>query len=137
MSELLMDPSFRWGDGHASFGSPRSPCPNAATIRTMPDLPIACTLDASTLSERSDVLLPGLAGRAGDVCWRDNGVRLTFRSDVELLEEITRVIAAEHRCCQFLRFELVVEPGDGPVTLDVTGPVGTVEFLESLLKAES
>lgn len=87
------------------------------------------------LDQRGDALLPGLARRARAVCWLGNGVRLNFGPDA-LLEEITRVMAAEHHCCQFLRFELVVEPGDGPVTLDVTGPEGTVEFLEGLLSAE-
>ena len=34
---------------------------------------------------------------------------------------------------RFLRFALTIEPGDGPVTLAVTGPEGTPEFLEALL----
>jgi hypothetical protein len=50
---------------------------------------------------------------------------------------VANVIAAEHQCCRFLRFGLMVEPGDGVVTLDVMGPDGTVEFLKQLLRAES
>lgn len=99
------------------------------------NFPIACTLDAATLAERGDALLPGLARRASDVCWHATGVRLTFGFDPLLLAEVASVMAAEHRCCRFLRFGLTVEPGDGVVTLDVTGPDGTALFLKALLES--
>ncbi len=38
-------------------------------------------------------------------------------------------IAAERRCCRFLQFVLTMEPDEGPVWLEVTGPPGTAEFL--------
>jgi hypothetical protein len=38
-------------------------------------------------------------------------------------------------CCRFLRFTLTVEPDRGPIALELTGPRGTREFLESLLDA--
>jgi hypothetical protein len=101
----------------------------------MPDLPIACTLQPAALAQRGDALLPGLARYATDVCWRTNGVRLTFGFDAQMLGRIADVIAAEHHCCRFLRFDVAVEPGDGPITLDVTGPDGTADFLERLLSA--
>ena len=34
---------------------------------------------------------------------------------------------------QVLRFTLIVEPDLAPVTLELTGPDGTQEFLEALL----
>jgi hypothetical protein len=101
----------------------------------MPDFPIACTLDAAKLAGRRDALLPGLARYATGVCWRTNGVRLTFEFDAQTLGRIADVIAAEHHCCLFLRFQLTIEPGEEPVTLDISGPGGTMEFLESLLSA--
>jgi acetamidase/formamidase len=48
---------------------------------------------------------------------------------------ITRTIDAERRCCRFLRFQLTVEPADGPVLLDLTGPPGTREFVAALFSA--
>ena len=43
------------------------------------------------------------------------------------------VIDAERRCCRFLRFVLIVEPDDGPLWLELTGPEGTEDFLSALL----
>jgi hypothetical protein len=43
-----------------------------------------------------------------------------------LLEEF---IQLESECCRFLRFQLTVEPGGGPVWLELIGPPGTREFL--------
>jgi len=42
------------------------------------------------------------------------------------------MIDAEPRCCPFLRFQVVSEADNGPLWLEVTGPVGTREFLERL-----
>jgi hypothetical protein len=128
--------TIRDSDGHAVTRKTHA-SPERCYYSAMSELPIACTLDAATLTERSGALLPGLAGRATEVCWLPDGVRLILGFHERLLAEAAAVIAAEHQCCRFLRFGLTVNPGDGAVTLDVTGPEGTVELLEHLLKAES
>jgi hypothetical protein len=50
-----------------------------------------------------------------------------------LLRQVADVIDAERRCCRFLRFQLILEPDAGAFTLEVTGPTGTVAFLEQLI----
>jgi hypothetical protein len=100
-------------------------------------LPIMCTLTSAELAAMRDGLLPGLVARA---CAReliDGGFRFEFAPQPDLLKEAAAVIDAEHRCCRFLRFLLLVEPGEGPVWLEVTGPEGTSEFLAGLLAAAS
>lgn len=47
---------------------------------------------------------------------------------------IARAVEAERHCCRFLRFTITVEPDDGPLTLDLTGPQGTREFVVALLE---
>lgn len=96
-------------------------------------LPIACSLTPTELAKRRDGLLPGLLARAiarEDVA---SGFRWTFEFDPTLLRSVVDVVEAEHRCCRFLRFSVGIEPGNGPLTLEVTGPEGTREFLETLV----
>jgi hypothetical protein len=100
---------------------------------SVPDLPVACTLTPADLATRRGALLPGLAARASASTPIDGGRAWRFDFAAGLLAEIAAVVEAEHRCCPFLRFALTVEPGNGPVSLAVVGPAGTVEFLESLL----
>jgi hypothetical protein len=64
---------------------------------------------------------------------RKRGMRLRMASEV--LAAILRVIDAERQCCQFLRFQLTVEAGRGPVVLDLTGPPGTQEFLGAMIQS--
>ena len=97
------------------------------------DLPIACTLTSAEMTAMRDGLLPGLLARAGEKEPVPGGFRWRFAGDAGLVKDAAAVIEAEHRCCRFLRFQLVVEPGDGPVWLEVTGPEGTPEFLSGLL----
>ena len=33
-----------------------------------------------------------------------------------------RACHLEHDCCRFLAFKIIVEPGDSPIQLEVTGP---------------
>jgi len=53
-----------------------------------------------------------------------------------VLGAITAMINAERKCCRFLRFQVIVEPSDGPIVLELTGPEGTQEFLEAMLSLE-
>lgn len=73
--------------------------------------------------------------RAEGITAVENGVRLQFSYKRGILEEVARVLEQEHRCCRFLRFQLTIEPGEGPVFLEVTGPSGTRELLEGLAVA--
>ena len=40
--------------------------------------------------------------------------------------------ALECQCCPFLRFSIRLEPGEGPIWLELSGPEGTKDFLNSI-----
>jgi hypothetical protein len=98
----------------------------------MSDLPVVCTLGPETLKIRRENLLADLLKRVESHEPLGDGYRLRFAASGEALTLITRTIDAERRCCRFLRFRLTVEPADGPVVLDLTGPPGTQEFVAAL-----
>ena len=102
----------------------------------MPDLPIVCTLQPGELSAKAMEMLPGIAALAVRRLKIENGYRLEFAADKPSLNEIVMMIEAERRCCRFLRFQLTAEPDQGPVSLELTGPPGTQEFLADLVNAE-
>jgi hypothetical protein len=57
---------------------------------------------------------------------------IAFLSDVVWIAELADLITSEHLCCPFLRFSLNVEPCVGPIWLELSGPDGTKDFLNSL-----
>ena len=93
--------------------------------------PVMCTLTPDALRARQEGLLADLLGRAEGKDFTDEGLRLRFAADSETLSAIARAVDAERRCCRFLRFTVVVEPEGGPMSLELTGPPGTREFLSS------
>jgi hypothetical protein len=95
--------------------------------------PVTCTLLPDQLNARRAELLPGLAARVKSCARIGDGYRLEFAATDELLHAIASVIAAERRCCRFLRFQVTVEPDDGPIRLDVTGPAGITQLLDHVL----
>jgi hypothetical protein len=99
----------------------------------MSDLPIVCTLQPGELSARAMEKLPGIAALAVRRQQIENGYRLEFAADKPSLTEIVTMIEAERRCCRFLRFRLTAEADHGPVSLEITGPRGTQEFLGDLV----
>ena len=99
----------------------------------MSDLPVVCTLGPETLRIRRENLLADLLQRVESHHPLPDGYRLRFAASNEVLTVIARTIDAERQCCQFLRFQLTVEPAGGPVLLDLTGPPGTREFVAALL----
>jgi hypothetical protein len=99
------------------------------------DLPVACTLSPEALATRRQGLLADLMRDCRSREALADGLRLSFPASDDVLARITETIAAERRCCQFLRFQVTVEPAGGDVTLELTGPKGTNEFLAALLDA--
>ena len=99
----------------------------------MSDLPIVCTLGTAALKARREDLLGGLVRRAEERMELVNGCRVRFMPAKDILATIATIIEVERQCCQFLTFRLTVEPDDGPIWLEFTGPPGTREFLAGML----
>ena len=99
----------------------------------MPDLPVVCTLGPQALATRREGLLADLVGSAITHEELDSGHRLTFAATDDVLAIILNTVTSERHCCQFLRFQVTVEPGDGPISLELTGPRGTKEFVSALI----
>jgi hypothetical protein len=94
---------------------------------------VACALDPEELKTRQGSLLPGLAAHVRAVRETSGGYEFEFAASREILAQLVDVIDAERQCCRFLKFELIVEPAEGPLRLRLGGPPGTREFLASLL----
>jgi hypothetical protein len=98
-----------------------------------PDVPVACSLLAPELRRRRSEILEPLRAAALEVHERESGLALRFAPSSETIQRLAEVIDLERQCCAFLRFEMCVEPGGGPVWLTLSGPPGSVEFLASEL----
>ena len=99
------------------------------------ELPIACSLDGRELAQRQAELRRGVLAEAEAVTRLPAGYRWQFRNSDALLSRLGEVIDAERRCCRFLRFAISADPGLGAVTLEITGPPGTADFLESWVES--
>jgi hypothetical protein len=100
----------------------------------MSELPIACALTPAEITARRMALLPGLLSRAEERTTLPDGFRWRFVASGELLAAAAETINTERQCCRFLRFVFTVEPDGGPMWLEIRGPQGTLEFLESLIR---
>jgi hypothetical protein len=99
----------------------------------MQELPIACTLTPAEIEAQRTTLLPGLIAQATERVPLPDGFRWRFETSDAVLAAVVATINAERQCCRFLRFVLTVEPDGGALWLDITGPPGTIAFLEALL----
>lgn len=59
----------------------------------------------------------------------ENGYAFLLPNESKVIAKITEFISNERLCCPFLTFTLKVDSNDQPVTLALTGPTGTQEFL--------
>lgn len=98
----------------------------------MDRLPVACSLLDSELQERRRNVLAKARSVVAEVKELEAGFAYRFPSDGKWIRELADLVAFEHQCCPFLKFRLTVEPGDGPIWLELTGPQGTKEFLAEI-----
>ena len=58
-----------------------------------------------------------------------NGFEFIFPNGTASITKLAEFISNERLCCPFLEFTLRIMPNDEPISLTLTGPEGTREFL--------
>lgn len=97
------------------------------------NLPVMCSLSDVEKREREATLLARF--KSGVVAVDELGDGYSFRlsGGPEWLALIAQLMIAERECCPFLTFQLTAEPQMGAITVRITGPDGTKEFLKNAL----
>ena len=97
----------------------------------MNSLPIACNLTNAELQDRRRTVLAKLRVAVVEVKELGDGYSYSFTSEGNSFKELTDMIDLERQCCPFLQFRVTVAAGGGPISLEITGPAGTKDFLLS------
>lgn len=95
------------------------------------DVPVACTLPADRMMERTNEWRRIIAAthpttRSGI----DGGVRLEFPSGTDI-SEIARLAVAEQDCCRFFSFTITIDARG--IGLEVTGPDNALDAVHALV----
>jgi len=100
----------------------------------MTDVPIACTLTPDGLTARVELIdalaADGLLERTPTAA----GLRVRLRDTPEIEQRTRALVAAESRCCAFLRFELRRQDGD--LVLDISGSEDARSVVEMFFAPE-
>lgn len=99
---------------------------------TFVELGIACNLTDPEFQRRRADLLNTFQGALLETRELDDGYAYRFPSEGNRIAELAQLIAFERQCCPFLQFNMRLEPANGPIWLELTGPEGTKAFLRSL-----
>jgi len=86
------------------------------------DLPVICTLSGAELQRRRREILDSFQTARIKTRELPNGYAYEFPFDSEMTVKLAHLVCLEHECCRFLAFRISLEPGDGPLTLEITGP---------------
>jgi hypothetical protein len=94
--------------------------------------PIACTLTAAEMPARL-VEMAAIARDLVSADARETHAVLRFHQAPATRERIAAFVAAESRCCAFLRMELREDPD--ALTLTIDGPTGSAPVVGELVAA--
>ena len=96
------------------------------------ETPLACNMGVFTPTQREAHTLNTreLIQAVRNVHEVESGYEFTFPNESEFISRIAEFVANERLCCPFLRFTLIVGTSE-PVSLSLTGPLGTQGFLRA------
>src|ERR1700737_4113505 len=86
------------------------------------ELPIACTLTEAEMRGRRNTILVFFRRAVLNVTPLPLGYAYLFEPTSEVLGHLSRLVDLERQCCPFLTFRIVIEAGNQPICLEVTGP---------------
>lgn len=92
--------------------------------------PLVCNMNVFTPAERENHIQNTLQlyQTVQEIREAPNGFEFTFPNTTEIVK-LAEFISNERLCCPFLEFTLRIEPNEKPISLLLTGPEGTQEFL--------
>ena len=97
------------------------------------DNSIYCNMNVFTPAERGSHIqtTTRLFQTVQSIHEAQNGYEFIFSGPAgsENISALAEFISNERRCCPFLEFTLRISPNDKPISLLLTGPDGTQEFL--------
>ena len=99
----------------------------------MRPIPLACDINVFTPSERerhvqaTRELLSAVRG----IHETNDGFEFKFTNGTGSITQVAEFIANERLCCPFLEFTLKIGPAEQLISLTLTGPEGTQEFLRA------
>ena len=102
-------------------------------MKNLDNLPIACCLEAAELREREATLLTQFRSGVVETEELTDGYAFRLSGDANSVRLVAELIAAERTCCPFLRFEMLALPNMGSLTVRITGPDGTKEFVRTAI----
>lgn len=98
-----------------------------------PDTPLFCNMDIFTPAEREGHIrnTTRLYRSVQDVREAKHGYEFIFPNESKVITDLAEFISSERLCCPFLEFTLKVSPNEKPISLQLSGPEGTREFLQA------
>lgn len=98
----------------------------------MNNAPLVCNMDVFAPAERESHIQNTLQlyQTVQDIREAEHGYEFLFPYATDLAK-LTEFISNEKLCCPFLEFTLRIEPNEKSVSLTLTGPEGTQEFLRN------
>ena len=89
---------------------------------------LTCKLTSPELQKRRSTVIAELKTLIQSREILTDGLAFTFPSDDDVLDKLIAFIKSERLCCEFFSYRLIIDAGHA--TLEITGPEGTIEFLE-------
>lgn len=96
------------------------------------EIPIACNLSDDELRKRREGILKFFRRSLLKVTPLPLGYGYSFQTSSEVLTRLAELVDLERRCCPFLTFRIVVEAGDSPICLEVTGTAEAKKVIADL-----
>ena len=97
------------------------------------ETPLACNMNVFTPAQRESHIQATmeLVQSFQSVQGIEGGYEFHFPNESEMIYKIAGFISNERLCCPFLKFSFTVGASDEPISLSLTGPDGTQEFLRA------
>jgi hypothetical protein len=96
------------------------------------EIPVACTLLDAERREREATLIAQFKSAVIATEELPDGYVFHLPGGEKWMRIVSELIVAERECCPFLTFDLVAHANMGLIDVQMTGPPGTVGFLEAI-----